>query len=137
MRNNIFGTPKTAVFNLMKKAARNKKHVAHDDARKIIFRKERFKAILISSSITDDILQKIKDKNKVSTDKIFWEIQKPTYSKQALEFPVAKEHLNLQKATDLSELLFRIPAKQNTWLYISPELESLILSEIDELKPSS
>jgi len=130
----FLGLSDVEVIADMKKAAQNKRYTAHEDAKRIIFRKERFKAILISSNITENLLQKIKSRHKISSDKIYWEVQKPTYSKQALEFPVAKEHLNLQKATDLSELLFRIPIKQNMWIYVAPELESLILSDIDELK---
>jgi uncharacterized protein len=121
----------------MKKAAHNKEYLGHEDAKRIIFRKERFKALLIPLEISDEDLQIIKNNYKLTDETMYWEIQKPSYSKEALEFPVAKKHLSLEKATKLSDLLFSIPIRQNKWLYIIPELEGQVISDLDPRRLSS
>ncbi|PIS00832.1 MAG: phosphohydrolase [Chlamydiae bacterium CG10_big_fil_rev_8_21_14_0_10_35_9] len=120
------------VIASMKKAALEKKYPGHEDAKRIIYRKERFKAFLIPSFISIEELEALRKEHKISKDKMTWEMQKPTYNKQSLSFPVARRHLNIQQASEASELLFQIPTSENTWLYIAPEYEMLIMSILED-----
>ncbi len=120
------------VIFLLSKASKDKNHPGHEDAKRIILRKERFKAIALPSEIKDDtFLKEFKYKNHIEDDKIHWEFQK-AHKELDLSFPVARRHLTVQKAKNCSSLLRLIPSSSNNWLYISPEYELLFLETLKE-----
>lgn len=120
----------------MKKASFEKKHKAHEDAKQIIFRNLRFKSFLIPASVTDDQLKAVRKSHKIPQEKMEWEAQNLMPLKNSLTFPVAKRHLTIQKASELSELLLQMPTPESTWLYIAPEYEMVIMGALKDWKES-
>lgn len=110
----------TDVISALNKAAKNPKLPGHADAKSLIFRLHRFRAIALPESITKEDLEKYKADNRLQDADIEWEFHKsdPTLD---LSFPVSRRHVVVQKARDCSSLLLKVPSKKSNWVYISPE----------------
>lgn len=111
-------------------AANDPHHKGHIDAKKIIYRKDRFKAIPLCDTISEKDLLKFKNKNDIADDKIAWEISIGK-EKVNLSFPVVKHHLKVYPAKDCSSLLSSVPSSLYDWVYISPEYEMLFLQYLE------
>jgi HD superfamily phosphohydrolase len=128
---NFLSQNDATVINELNLAAKIKTHKGHEDAKKIIFRKDRFKAIALSDTITKKDLINFKTKNNIEDSQIEWEFMKQK-EKLDLTFPVIKHHLAINKAKDASFLLSKIPASMSNWVYVTPEFEIPMLQFLEK-----
>lgn len=120
----------TDVITKMTLASRDKEHPAHQEAKRIVFRKERFKAIPVSTEFSPDDLGSLSKELGIPQEKIAWEKKHPMLSESALAFPVSRRHLMVEKADACSELLCQVKASQSGWIYFAPEFEMAILERL-------
>lgn len=111
----------TDVISSLNKAAKDPKLPGHADAKCVIFRKHRFRAIALPDEVTEVELKEYKAKNKLKDSEIDWEFVKGDVTPVPFSFPVSMRHVNVQKACDCSVLLKQVPSKKSNWVYISPE----------------
>jgi uncharacterized protein len=111
----------TDVTSSLNKAAKDPHMPGHADAKCVIFRKHRFRAIALPDDLTEEDLKRFKAKNNLSDTEIEWEFHKMDLPPNRLSFPVSRRHLVIQKARDCSDLLLKVPSKKSNWVYISPE----------------
>lgn len=120
-----------SVLNELNLASKNKMHKGHEDAKTLIYRKDRFKAISLSDIISGKDLTKFKNKLNLEDDKIYWEISEKK-EEMSLAFPVVKEHMTIVKAKDLSSLLSKISFDLSNWVYISPDHEISLIQFLEK-----
>lgn len=111
----------TEVTSALNKAAKDPRLPGHADAKCVIFRQHRFRAIALPESLTEKDLAEFKAKTKLKDTEIDWEFTTYQNSVDRLNFPVSRRHMVIQKAKDCSNLLLHIPAKKSNWVYITPE----------------
>ncbi|MDE3055095.1 MAG: HD domain-containing protein [Verrucomicrobiota bacterium] len=114
------------------KAARDPQLPGHRDARCIIFREHRFRALTIPPAITEKDLAEFRKREKIPPSEIGWEFHTACPSLDRLSFPVSRRHVVIQKAHECSELLLKLPAKRSNWLYISPTYDVTFLHFLEE-----
>lgn len=120
----------TDVIAKLAVAAKDIDHPGHEDARRITYRKERFKAISISEDFNPDNIHSLQKKIGIPNNSIAWEKKTPMLTEQALSFPVSRRHLMVEKAHQCSELLCKVQTAQAGWLYFAPEFEMPILEHL-------
>lgn len=111
----------TDVISALNKAAKDPKLPGHADARCVIFRKHRFRAIALPDHIAEKDLKQFKDFHKLRDNEIDWEFHKAELPPDRLSFPVSRRHFIIEKAKDCSDLLLKVPSRKENWVYISPE----------------
>lgn len=111
----------TDVISALNKAAKDPKLPGHADAKCVIFRQHRFRAIALPDQITEEDLKKFKAQNKITDTEIDWEFNRNEIPAERFSFPVSRRHFVIQKARDCSDLLLKVPSKKANWVYISPE----------------
>lgn len=119
------------ILNELSLAAKNKMHIGHEDAKILINRKDRFKAISISDKISERDLIKFKNKYDISDENIAWEIFEKK-EEMNLTFPVAKHHLTIIKAMDSSTLFSCLPSNRSNWVYVAPEYEISVIKFLEK-----
>jgi uncharacterized protein len=117
----------TDVIAKLSIAAQDSSHPGHEDARRIIVRKERFKAIPSPKEFQAEDFASMQEKLGIEGTHFSWESKAPALPEKALAFPVSRRHLMVEKANDCSELLCKVQAYQTGWLYFAPEHEMAIL----------
>lgn len=121
----------TDVISALNKAAKDPKLPGHADAKCVIFRQHRFRAISLPESISEKDLVSFKAKNKIGDDEIDWEFHKAEPPLDRLSFPVSKRHVIIQKARDCSDLLLKVPSKKSNWVYVSPERDLELINFLE------
>lgn len=112
----------TDVISSLNKAAKDSKLPGHEDAKCVIFRQHRFRAIALPEEVTEDRIKDYKTKYKLKDSEIDWEfLRESDTPAPKLTFPVSRRHITIQKACECSELLLRVPSKKSNWVYISPQ----------------
>lgn len=111
----------TDVISALNKAAKDPKLPGHADAKCVIFRQHRFRAIALPDALTEKDLKEFKAKMKLTDAEIDWEFHKSEAPPDRLCFPVSRRHVIIQKARDCSDLLLKVPSKKANWVYVSPE----------------
>ncbi|HEY4255135.1 MAG TPA: HD domain-containing protein [Chlamydiales bacterium] len=111
----------TDVISSLNKAAKDSKMPGHADAKCVIFRQHRFRAIALPCGMKEKHLQEFKLKAKLKDTDIEWEFQGDETPTDRFCFPVSRRHINIQKAKECSDLLSKIPSKKSNWVYISPQ----------------
>ena len=111
----------TDVISALNKAAKDPKLAGHADAKCVIFRQHRFRAIALSESICEEDMKKFKAAHKLTDAEIHWEFHKQDLLPERFSFPVSRRHLIVEKARDCSDLLLKVPSKKINWVFISPE----------------
>ena len=119
------------LLNELNIAAKNKMHKGYEDAKILVNRKDRFKAIAISDKISERDLIKFKNKYDIADDKIAWEIFEKR-EEMDLSFPVVKHHLTIIKAKDSSTLFSTLPSNRSNWVYVSPEYEISVVKFLEK-----
>ncbi len=114
------------VISDLAQSAKNPKLPGHSDAKCIMYRRHRFRAIALHEKITERDLQEFKEKQKLKDDQIGWEFHKGEIPSARLSFPVSKRHTLIQKASRCSDLLLKVPAKKTNWVFITPEKDLLL-----------
>lgn len=127
----------TDVISALNKAARDPKLPGHSDARCIIYRQQRFRAIALPDNITEKDCKDFQAAKKICNAEIGWEFYKPQPSLDRLSFPVAKRHVFIQKARECSDLLLKVPSKKSNWIFIAPNHQDLDLVGFLENRLSS
>ncbi len=117
-------------------AAEDPKHIGHEDAKCIIYRKDRFRALPLSFMIPEDELKSIQAKVKVPKGKMEWEIKKASPLQDSLSFPVSRSHLMVEKAKECSELLCKVTSSSQSWVYISSDYEVAVAQALDKWRIS-
>lgn len=122
------------VISELHRAALDSKHPGHEDARRIIHRKDRFRAISISFDLPEQELKSIQAKAKIPKGQMEWEIKRAPISDDALSFPVSRSHLMVEKAKECSELLCKIAASSQSWVYVSSDYEVAVAEALEKLR---
>lgn len=126
----------TDVISSLNKAAKDPKMPGHIDAKCVIFRQHRFRAIALPEGMTEKDLRTYKTRMKLKDVEIDWEFPTADCSPHSLDFPVSRRHVIIQKACSCSDLLKTIPAKKSNWVYISPEKDFELVEYIAHWAPS-
>jgi hypothetical protein len=121
----------TDVISALNKAAKDPKLPGHADAKCVIFRQHRFRAIALADNISEADMQAFKTKNMLTDADIQWEFHKADLPPDRLSFPVSRRHLVIQKARDCSDLLLKVPSKKANWVYISPEHDRELINFLE------
>jgi uncharacterized protein len=116
-----------SVITKLYEAVKDVSHKGHEDAKKIVFRTNHFKAISISDEITKEKLIAFKNKHRIADQDMDWEINLP--KKLDFSFAVSKKNLNIIRAQEASTLLSSIPSCFNNWVFLAREYEPIFLSE--------
>lgn len=114
-------TSDTDVISELNRAAKDPKLPGHADAKCVIFRQHRFRAIALPDGMTEKDLIAYKASTKLKDTDIDWEFARVEPSNERLSFPVSRRHFVVQRARDCSDLLGNIPSKKLNWVYISPQ----------------
>jgi len=122
----------TDVISALNKAAKDPKLPGSYDAKCVIFRQHRFRAIALPEKISEADLKKFKEKNKLSDGVIDWEFHKEELPPSSLCFPVSRRHVVIQKARDCSDLLLKVPSKKSNWVYIAPEYDFELVNFLEK-----
>lgn len=109
------------VICALNRAARDPKLKGHEDAKCVVFRQHRFRAIELPQAVTDADLIEFKKKNQIPERALVWVMQTEPHLFEKLDFPVAKRHVIIQKARDCSDLLLKVPDSKSNWAYVSPD----------------
>lgn len=110
----------TDIISSLNKAAKDAKLAGHKDAKCIIFRSRRFRAIALPNHIQPNDLENFKREKRLEDSEIHWEFPPFDPVQRRLCFPVSKRHFMIEKAHNCSELLLNIPQKKKNWVYIAP-----------------
>jgi len=125
----------TDVISSLNKAAKDPKMAGHMDAKCVIFRQHRFRAIALPDEMTEKTLQEYKVTNKLKDSDIEWEFHVEELVNDRLTFPVSRKHVLIQKACDCSDLLLKVPTKKSNWVYISPDHDYEMVNFISRWHP--
>lgn len=109
------------------KAARNPSMAGHKDARCIIFREHRFRAIALPQSMTEKEVKEFQKQEKIPEEEMGWEFYPMEPLPDRLSFPVSRRHVIIQKARECSDLLLKVPSKRSNWIYIAPERDLALI----------
>lgn len=126
----------TDVIASLNRAAKDPKLPGHADAKCIIFRQHRFRAIALPDTMKEKDLKSYKAKEKLKDFEIDWEFPIEDTCQESLSFPISRRHIVVQKACTCSELLKLIPAKKSNWVYISPEKDFDLVGYIAQWIPN-
>ncbi|MEI6242599.1 MAG: HD domain-containing protein [Chlamydiota bacterium] len=118
------------VMALLQKAAMDITYPGHDDAKKIMTRKNRFKAFILQDFLKKEDLVDFQKNHGIESHFIGWEFNDPLLEKMDLSFPVSRRHLVVEEARQCAPLLANLPSICNNWVYIAPEYELLFLQFI-------
>lgn len=121
----------TDVISALNKAAKDPKMPGHADAKCIIFRKHRFRAIAIPDHIRSEDLQALKESRKFSDTEIDWEFHFVEAPADRFSFPVARRHFLIEKAKNCSDLLLKVPYHKDNWVYIAPERDMELVNFLE------
>jgi uncharacterized protein len=116
------------------KAAYDSAHPGHDDAKRIVFRKDLFKAISISSIVDEAELLAFKRKHSIQEEQMQWQFitnEERERMGPKFSFPVSSSHFQLCMAEQCSSLLLKIPSHLSNWVFIAPEFELLFLEMLN------
>lgn len=125
----------TDVISALNKAAKDPKLPGHGDAKCVIFRQHRFRAIALPEGMEETDLKDFKAKQKLSDAEIDWEFHKIETPPDRLSFPVSRRHIIIQKARECSDLLLKVPSKKSNWVYISPERDLELIHFLENWMP--
>ncbi len=125
----------TDVISSLNKAAKDPKLPGHNDAKCVIFRQHRFRAIALPSGMTEKDLEEFKSKYKLKETDIEWEFHADETPSDRLSFPVSRRHVVVQRARECSDLLAKIPSKKSNWVYISPEHDYNLIQFLETWTP--
>jgi uncharacterized protein len=126
----------TDVISALNRAAKDPKLPGYLDARSLIFRQHRFRAIALPETMTEPVLKKFKEQHHLDDSEIDWEFSPPPPPSNRLSFPVSRRHVVIQKARDCSDLLLKVPHKKMNWVYISPKRDLELVNFLEDWNSS-
>ena len=110
------------------KAARDEKHPAHFDAKCILERQHRFRAIPVPAGISEADLEAFKKKYPDAS--ISWDFVAHPHSKIGFTFPVLLRNQKIVPGSAVSTL--SIPSGSSTWAYLAPAFEERFQQYIEK-----
>lgn len=119
------------VICTLNKAARDPQMKGHEDAKCVIYRQHRFRAIDLPDSMTEKDIADFKKKNSIPDRDIVVEFEKDEPRGEKLNFPVSKRHVIIQNVRDCSDLLLKIPEKKTNWVYVSPQYDLVFINFLE------
>ncbi len=122
----------TDVISALNKASKDKTLPGHEDARCVILRQHRFRAIVLPDAVTEKDMEAFRQKNKLPATAIAWEFPHTAPCIDRLSFPVSKRHVVIQKARECSELLVKVPSKPTNWVYVAPEHDLALVNFLEK-----
>lgn len=123
----------STVMHKIKKATKDLSHPANLDAQRLINREKRFRAISIPSDVDIDKLKQELKMLGIDKENIGFEINNSFMPDAGLNFPVAKHHLSIKKAKEVSLLLANVPSSLSNWLFVPHEFEIPVLDLIERI----
>jgi hypothetical protein len=111
------------------KAAKDPHHPGHFDARSVLERKHRFKAIAVPAEITLQDLENFQKQHKIPKESIAWDFVGKGTSKIGFNFPVLLKNQKIVNGSEVSTL--SIPTGSSTWVYIDPKYEDSFLQYVE------
>ncbi|MBI5273141.1 MAG: HD domain-containing protein [Chlamydiia bacterium] len=121
----------TDVIAAINKAAKDPQLPGHLDARCVIFRQHRFRALALPDTMTAKDLQVFKAQEKIADKDIDWEFHQQQPPPDRLSFPVSRRHVVIQKARECSDLLLKVSYKRSNWVYISPKYDLNLINFLE------
>lgn len=120
----------TDVITALSKAAKDPRSAGHEDARCVIFRQHRFRAIQLPASITASQLEAFRAREGLKKGEMEWEFPEAC-SGPAMTFPVSRRHVTICRAHECSELLLKMPETAMNWVYISPKHDLALVNFLE------
>lgn len=131
--NNVDQFLKTSDSNIlisMKKAAFDAEHPLQQEAKRILFKEKRFKAIPIPIEID---LKELEKNSDIPQEQIFFEESDAFLSDEDLSFPVAKELFSIKPVEAFSEILTSIPSTSRNWVYVDQGRQGAFIERMETL----
>ncbi len=100
-------------------ARRDKGHVAHHDAIRLLQRKDHLDALPIDKAITEEMLVELMHMHRIDEDHIGWELTEHKKKRHALPFPTLRRDGTIKEGSLLSEISIQAPTLQ--WVFIAPK----------------
>lgn len=98
----------------MKKVAFEEGHPLQEEAKRVLFKAKRFKAIPIPFA-TD--IKELKKNKEFLSECVYFEKSEAFLLEKDLSFPVAKELFSIKPAEAFSEILTAVPATSRNWVF--------------------
>jgi HD superfamily phosphohydrolase len=115
------------------RAASNSAMQGHEDARCVVYRQHRFRAIELPEGMTEQDLAAFKKKNGIPDRDLVVEFSKPCLNEK-LNFPVSKRHVVIQNSRECSEILLKMPELKTNWVYVSPQFDLPLVNFLESWK---
>lgn len=119
------------VISDIRRAALDKKHVAHADAKSIQFKENRFKVLPLFPNLSVKDLVALKKEHNIPDHAIDWEVHQSEDPYPGWSFPVSRKYLLVHPAKDCSDLLTQMPPSKKNWIYVDPKFEVLLLQSFE------
>ena len=132
----FLGLSDTDVISSLNKAAKNPEMPGHADAKCVIYRQHRFRAIVLPDTMSEKDLKEFQRREKIPEGDMDWEFHHVQPPPDRLSFPVARRHVIIRKARECSELLLKVPSKKSNWVFISPEWDSSLIEFLENWSAS-
>ena len=113
----------TDVISALNRAANDPFLPGHKDAKCVIFRQHRFRAIPLPDDVKESDLEEFKTTKGLTDSDISWEFEPEKRGSGKLSFPVAKRHVIIKKARECSDVLIKALSKTSNWVYIAPKYD--------------
>jgi HD superfamily phosphohydrolase len=135
--NNVDKYLKTSDSNIllsMKNAAFDEEHPLQSEARRVLFKGKRFKAIPIPIEVD---LSEFKKSCDFPSDHVFFEESEAFLSENDLSFPVAKELFSIKPVEAFSEILNSIPATSRNWVFAHQDVYEKVIQKVQAMVKGS
>ena len=113
----------TDVISALNRAANDPLLPGHKDAKCVIFRQHRFRAIALPDEVNITDLEEFKRTRGLTDADISWEFEPEKVGFVRLSFPVVKRHVIIKKAKECSDVLIKALSKKSNWVYIAPRYD--------------
>jgi len=100
-------------------ARRDKNHIAHHDAIRLLQRKDHLDALPLDPSVNESKLFELMQMHKIAEDDIGWELTDHKQEGHSLPFPTLRRDGSIKEGSQLSQISINAPTIQ--WLYVAPK----------------
>lgn len=109
-------------------AASDPQHPGHLDAKSVLEKSHRLRAIPIHGTIPVENLIDFQKKNELSSTSIKWELAAESPSNLGLTFPVLTRNQKIVPGSSISTL--SIPGGSSSWVYVEPSFEERFIQTL-------
>jgi hypothetical protein len=118
------GWTDSEVLSAANRAVQDAALPGHRDARALLMRKERFRALLLDPFVTEERLKAL----GVPEEERGWELPRERGEGRGLPFPVRRKNGKIQEGSTLSHL--SVPSLSESYLYVSAAYEGKVRQEL-------